>query len=125
MGPPSYAGPLQRIWYFGFRVICALVLFFLIAPILVIVPLSFNAEPYFTFNERMLAFDPDAYSIRWYEDVIYNKQWLHSIKNSIIVGVFATLLATGLGTVAALGLSRPQMPYRGIIMGLLISLKVK
>ncbi len=121
MGPPTYAGPLQRIWYYGFRVICALVLFFLIAPILVIVPLSFNAEPYFTFNEGMLALDPDAYSLRWYEDIINNKQWLHSIKNSIIVGFFATLLATGLGTVAALGLSRPHMPYRGIIMGLLIS----
>ena len=121
MGPPPYAGPLQRSWHYGFRLICALILLFLIAPILVIVPLSFNAEPYFTFTEGMLAFDPDAYSLRWYEDIINNRQWLHSIKNSIIIAVFATLLATTLGTVAALGLSRPHMPYRRILMGLLIS----
>ena len=121
MGPPPYAGLLQRSWHYGFRAICALILFFLIAPILVIVPLSFNAEPYFTFTESMLALDPDAFSLRWYQDIIDNRQWLHSIKNSFIIATFATLLATALGTVAALGLSRPHMPYRTILMGLLIS----
>ena len=121
MGPPSYAGSLQRSWYYGFRVICGLIFIFLIAPILVIIPLSFNAEPYFTFTEGMLTLDPEAFSLRWYEDIIANPQWLHSIKNSLIVGFFATLLATTLGTVAALGLSRPYMPYKQIIMPLLIS----
>ena len=121
MGPPSYAGSLQRGWYYGFRVICGLIFIFLIAPILVIIPLSFNAEPYFTFTESMLTLDPEAFSLRWYEDIIDNPQWLHSIKNSLIVGFFATVLATTLGTVAALGLSRPYMPYQQIIMPLLIS----
>ncbi len=118
---PSYAGPLETTWYYTFRVICGLILIFLIAPILVIIPLSFNAEPYFSFTPGMLSFDPDAYSMRWYEDIINNKQWVHSAKNSIIIAFFATILATTLGTVAALGLSRPEMPYRGAIMGLLIS----
>ena len=116
-----HVGPLGRIWHYGFRVLCALIFLFLIAPILVIIPLSFNAEPYFTFNEGMLSLDPAAYSLRWYQDIINNPQWLHSIKNSLIVGVFATLLATVLGTLAALGLSRAHMPYRTFIMGLLIS----
>ena len=118
---PSYAGPLETTWYYSFRIICGLILLFLIAPILVIIPLSFNAEPYFSFTEGMMSFDPDAYSMRWYEDIINNKQWIHSAKNSVIIAFFATILATGLGTVAALGLSRPEMPYRGAIMGLLIS----
>ena len=49
--------------------ICALVFLFLITPILVILPLSFNAEPFFTFTERMLRFDPAGYSLRWYDSL--------------------------------------------------------
>ncbi|MBH90165.1 MAG: polyamine ABC transporter permease [Magnetovibrio sp.] len=90
-------------------------------PVLVIIPLSFNAEPYFSFTSGMLSFEPDAYSMRWYSDIINNKQWIHSAKNSLIIAFFATIIATTLGTIAALGLSRPEMPYRGAIMGLLIS----
>ncbi len=71
---PPYSGPLERSWYYGFRVLCGLIFLFLIMPILVIVPLSFNAEPYFTFNESMLRLDPDAYSLRWYEDIFNNPQ---------------------------------------------------
>jgi putative spermidine/putrescine transport system permease protein len=118
---PPYAGPLEHAWHYGFRVLCGLIFLFLIMPILVIMPLSFNAEPYFTFNEHMLRLEPDAYSIRWYEDIFNNPQWVHSIKNSFIVACFSTLLATTLGTLAALGLSRSYMPYRTAVMGILIS----
>jgi len=120
-GPPPYATALDRTWYYGFRFICALIFLFLIAPILVIMPLSFNAEPYFTFTRGMLSFDPHAFSTRWYEDIINNPQWIHSIKNSFIVGTASTFLATTLGTLAALGLSRSYLPYRTVIMGVLIS----
>jgi putative spermidine/putrescine transport system permease protein len=96
-------------------------LFFLIAPIVVLIPLSFNAEPYFTFTQGMLTFDSESYSTRWYEDIINNPQWIHSIKNSIIIGFFATILATFFGTLGAWGLSRPQTPFRVPLMGLLIS----
>ena len=118
---PKYLGPLGRAWHYGFRVYCGLVFIFLIAPLLVIIPLSFNAEPYFTFTEEMLRFEADAYSFRWYEDIINNRQWGESAVNSIIVGVFSTIIATSLGTLAALGLSQPHMPLRGPIIGLLIS----
>jgi putative spermidine/putrescine transport system permease protein len=118
---PPYASPLERAWHYSFRVLCGLIFLFLIMPILVIVPLSFNAEPYFTFNEQMLRLNPDAYSLRWYDDIFGNPQWIHSIQNSFIVAVFSTLLATILGTLAALGLSRSHMPYRTAIMGVLIS----
>ncbi len=118
---PSYAGRLETIWYYTFRIICGLILFFLIAPIVVLVPLSFNAEPYFTFTQGMLTFKTDAYSFRWYEDIVNNPQWIHSIKNSVIIGFFATILATLFGTLGAWGLSRPQTPFRVPLMGLLIS----
>ena len=121
MAIPSYAGPGERLWYYTYRLICAAIFFFLIAPILVIIPLSFNAEPYFTFTPEMLALKPSAFSLRWYEDILNNEQWLHSIKNSFIIGFAATILATGFGTVAALGLSRAELPFKRLMMAVLIS----
>lgn len=121
MALPSYAGPVERAWYYTYRLICAAIFFFLIAPILVIIPLSFNAEPYFTFTPAMLSFDPDGYSLRWYRDIVNNEQWLHSIKNSFIIGIAATLVATTLGTIAALGLSRSELPAKRLLMAVLIS----
>jgi len=100
---------------------CAAVLFFLVAPVLVVIPLSFNAEPYFTFTEEMLRLDPDAWSLRWYQNVIEEGRWLPALGKSLLIGAAATLLATALGTLAALGLSSPAMPGRGWITALLIS----
>jgi putative spermidine/putrescine transport system permease protein len=64
--------------------------------------------------------DPVAV-IGWWSDLWNNSQWIRSIKNSFIIGILATLLATGLGTLAAIGLSRSEMPFRRPIMALLIS----
>ncbi len=121
MALPVYASPAERVWHYVYHVFCAGVFVFLIAPILVIIPLSFNAEPYFTFTEGMLRLDPAAYSLRWYRDFLQNPQWLHAIKNSIIIASSATLLATTLGTIAALGLSRSEMPLRKTVMSILIA----
>ncbi len=121
MALPVYASPAERVWHYVYHVFCAGVFVFLIAPILVIIPLSFNAEPYFTFTEGMLRFDPAAYSLRWYRDFLQNPQWLHAVKNSIIIASSATLLATTLGTIAALGLSRSEMPMRKTVMSILIA----
>ncbi len=121
MAIPIYAGKLERTWYYSYRIICALIFLFLIGPILIIIPLSFNVQPYFTFTPEMLAFDPAGYSLRWYEEFLASEEWMRSIKNSFMVAIAATILATSLGTLAALGLSRPEMPYRALIMSILIS----
>jgi putative spermidine/putrescine transport system permease protein len=121
MAIPPYVGPVGRAWHYGFRTFCGFVFLFLIAPILVIIPLSFNAEPYFTFTEGMLALEYSAYSTRWYQEIVDNPQWMFSAGNSVIVAVFATLIATVLGTIAALGLSQSHMPYKPAVMGVLIS----
>jgi len=121
MPPPIYAGPLERTWYYGYRTICALIFTFLIVPILVIMPLSFNTVPFFTFTPEMLTLDPAGFSTRWYEDFFTSLNWRGAVKNSVIIAFFSTILATTLGTIAALGLSRPQMPYKTVVMALLIS----
>ena len=56
---PPYTSTGERIWHYTFRVICGLVFMFLMLPILVVLPLSFNVSPYFSFTEGMLAFDPE------------------------------------------------------------------
>lgn len=141
MALPAHASRLETIWYYAFRVFCGAVLVFLILPILIIIPLSFNAEPYFSFTEGMLSFDPNAYSMRWYADILKNGmvdpdatvdwawfkdswnngQWMHSLRNSFIIATAATFISATLGTIAALGLSQSNLPYRNVIMALLIS----
>ena len=70
MALPTYASPLERVWHWTYIAICVAIFVFLIAPIVVVIPLSFNAEPYFTFTEKMLSFDPDGYSMRWYDTLL-------------------------------------------------------
>ena len=136
---PSYTTTMEKIGRYVFLLICTLVFIFLITPILIIVPLSFNSEPYFTFTEGMLRMDPSAYSLRWYQDIFYfgmqaphavenwwtdmwnNSMWIKAARNSFFIATVSTLLATAFGTLAALGLSRPEMPYRSAITSLLIS----
>jgi putative spermidine/putrescine transport system permease protein len=118
---PPYTTLFERIWHYAFRVICGLILFFLIMPILVIIPLSFNAGDYFTFTKEMLALDPAGYSLQWYHDFFTNPNWQGAVRNSVIISIFSTLIATTLGTLAALGLSQAQMPAKSAIMALLLS----
>ena len=138
---PPYTSTGEYIWYYVYRSICGLIFLFLIMPIIVVLPLSFNVEPYFSFTKGMLNFDPAAYSLRWYEDILRNGmkapdapfdwawladtwnngQWIRAIRNSFFIGICATLLSTALGTLAAIGLSRSEMPYRRLVMSILIS----
>ncbi|MDO6728958.1 ABC transporter permease [Marinovum sp. 2_MG-2023] len=118
---PEYFTFWHIAGHYGLRVFAFLVLLFLMLPILVIMPLSFNAEPFFTFTEGMLALDAEAYSIRWYQEILDDQKWLLAIRNSFVVGFAAATIATVLGTVAAVGLSSPWMPYKRIITALLLS----
>lgn len=118
---PDYYGFWHILGHYALKWSAWLVLAFLMLPILIIVPLSFNAEPYFTFTEGMLALDPSAYSTRWYKEIFTDEKWLLSIKNSFIVGTAAAFVATILGTIAAVGLSSPAMPFKRLITALLLS----
>jgi putative spermidine/putrescine transport system permease protein len=123
MSLPNYTPLHYRIWHYTYLTICGLVFFFLIAPLFVILPLSFNAEQYIHFSSKMLALDPEGFSLRWYKDMIWGTKnpWGLAAKNSIIIAFFATIGSTILGTVAALGLSSRHMPYKAAFMALLIS----
>ena len=111
----------QVLWFYSFRVICGAIFIFLITPILVVMPLSFNAEDFFTFTPEMLRFDPDGYSLKHYRDFFTNSDWQQALWNSISIAPLATILSVSFGTLAAIGLSQPHVPFRRAIMAILIS----
>lgn len=141
MALPPYATFTERLLHGLYLFVCGAILLFLILPVLIIIPLSFNVEPYFSFTEGMLKFDPDAYSLRWYKDIFTNGmanseesdllkwwadvwnngQWIRATRNSFFIAICSTVIATFLGTLAALGLSQSDMPARSLITSLLIS----
>ncbi|OEC33441.1 putative spermidine/putrescine transport system permease protein [Pseudomonas cuatrocienegasensis] len=109
-----YMSPVERIWYYSLRTICALVLLFLILPVLVIIPLSFNAGTF-------LVYPIESFSLRWYEDFFASASWMRALKNSLLVAPAATVLAMVLGTLAAIGLTRGEFRGKALVMSLLIS----
>ena len=117
----SYLTSGQVLWHFTFRLICGAVFAYLIMPIIVVMPLSFNAQNYFTFTPEMLQFDPAGYSLKHYMDFFYNNEWQRSFKNSLIIAPIATVISVTLGTLAAIGLSQSHVPFKRLITALLIS----
>ncbi|MFT4192506.1 MAG: ABC transporter permease [Comamonas sp.] len=111
---PAYVSVWGRIGRLAHLAASLLILLFLILPVLAIIPLSFNAVPYFSYPLEGL-------SLRWYEDFLASPVWMLALKNTLIVGVASTLLATALGLAAALGLQHPRLPYKTWINGILIS----
>ena len=132
MALPIYATPLQRLWHYTYLVICGMVLFFLVMPLIAVIPISFSSSPFLEFTPGMIALDPEAFSLRWYRlligdcsdpgiTTVCRDRWILGAQNSLFIGIIATLLATTLGIMAALGLSRPYMPFRKAIMAIMIS----
>jgi putative spermidine/putrescine transport system permease protein len=92
----------------------ALTVFYLLAPTLVIVPMSFT-------EARILSFPPEGFSVQWYERMFTDRQWSSGIINSAQVAVLTAILATVLGTMAALGLTRGRFPGRAAVNALALS----
>lgn len=110
----AYASPLERAWYYTLRGLVALILLFLILPILVIIPLSFNSDTF-------LMYPMSGFSLRWYEEIVASPAWRQAMMNSLIVSPLATLLAMAVGTVASIGLVRADFPGKALLTAVLIS----
>jgi putative spermidine/putrescine transport system permease protein len=114
MALPQYATPSQRIWHWSFRVICVLVFFFLVAPIIVIIPISVSSS-------SLLNYPLPGLSWKWFEVIFTPYPWMLSLENSIIIASATTLLATILGTLAAYGLTSAEFRFKPLVMALLLS----
>ncbi|MBY6115027.1 ABC transporter permease [Mameliella alba] len=118
---PPYLTSGQVLWHYAFRVLCGAIFVFLITPILVVMPLSFNAQDFFTFTPEMLRFEAEGYSLKHYRDFFTSTEWQQALRNSLIIAPLATLLSVSFGTLAAIGLSSEHVPFRRAIMAILIS----
>lgn len=85
---------LQRLWLY---ILCFLVLFFLIAPTLLVIPMSFS-------DSRFLEFPPPSWSLRWYDAYFSSPEWIRATGVSFQVAFLTMILATVTGTMASYGL---------------------
>ena len=113
MFDPSLTRP-ERIRVFLTFLVSALVLGFLILPIITIIPLSFT-------DSSILSYPVERWSLRWYRVLIDNPVWIEVLKNSLIIASASTVLATSLGTLAAMGLTRRQCPVPGMLTAFLLT----
>lgn len=111
---PPYLSLPERIWFFVLRGANLLTLLFLVLPILVIIPLSFS-------DSSFLSYPMPGVSLRWYQNLLQSDEWMRAARNSFIVAPLATILATVLGTLAAIGLNKADFPGKGLLMAVLIS----
>ena len=111
---PPYPSPLQQAFRYAYYGFCGLVFIFLLAPIVAVVPLSFNSSSFLTYPL-------DGLSLRWYEDFFTSPRWLPALRNSFVIGIATMIIATPLGTLAALGLVRAEFRFKRVVVGLLLS----
>lgn len=111
---PPHTSTAERLWHYLHRALCVLVLLFLLMPILVIIPLSFS-------DSTLLLYPIPSYSLKWYHALFASDDWIRAAKNSFIVAPSATLIATVLGTLAAVGLQKVNFIGKSLLMAVLIS----
>lgn len=109
-------GPLpvphgRRLWLYA---VVAAVLLFLIAPVFIVIPLSFS-------DSEFLQFPPRGFSLRWYEAFFSDPQWMQSARVSFTAALLTVCAATPLGTAAAYAIHRSQSRFlRAIHVTLLL-----
>lgn len=93
---------------FGGRFFIALAFLFLYAPILVLVVFSFNA----TSSTAVWA----GFTLDWYKDLFQNELILGALWTTLAVSALAAILATVIGTAAAIGFQNLRRRFRGVCM---------
>ncbi len=103
-------GGLDRWLLHGFA---ALVAAFLVLPLLAVVPAAFN-------DQSFILLPPTAWSFRWWRAFFADASWRRALMTSLEVAGLATVLATGLGSAAALGLARLGGRLRAVVLAVFV-----
>ena len=111
---PAYVTVWGRLGRFTHLGVSLAVLLFLVLPVLVVMPLSFSSQPYFTYPLP-------GVSLRWYQDFLGSPDWMLALNNTLITAFSSTVIATVLGVTASLGLTSPRLKGKAVITGLLVS----
>ncbi|WP_446897942.1 ABC transporter permease [Clostridium sp. LBM24168] len=94
-------------------IIVIVVLFFLIAPVFVLVPLSFTSLSYFKFP-------PPGFSTQWYHAFFSNSQWMECFVRSLGIAALTVILSLIIGTMAAAAVTRVEFKYKEIFMAFMV-----
>lgn len=105
---------MDRIRRALFWLLVGLTALFLLMPTLIIVPMSFTTT-------ATLEFPPVGFTFDWYGKVIGSPAWQDALFNSLVVAFAASILATVIGTAAALALHARHFPAKALVLGLLLS----
>ena len=88
--------------------VCVLASLYLIAPLVIVVIISFSAASF-------LQFPPPGLSLRWYQNLFNDPAWTDSLSVSIKILIPSASIATVLGTAAAFAIARGRIPGASII----------
>ena len=99
----------------GLRIVlCVLTVIFLLAPMLLVVVISFSSA-------QFLRFPPPGWSLQWYENLLVEPEWVETLLNTAQVVIPTGILAAAMGTAAAIALARTRFPGRNLIASLLMA----
>lgn len=107
----SHVSHRDRLWLYIF---VGFVIFYLIAPTLVVIPVSFSSS-------KALSFPPPGWSMRWYEAILGQDKWLAAIWISLRVALCTMVLTTVIGVAAAYALHQSSFRFSQTIRSTLIS----
>lgn len=105
--------PLERTVRAATYIFTAAMIVFLVLPVAVVLPLSFTSG-------QLLIFPLPGWSLQWYQDFFTNPVWTGALRNSVAIGVIVTLLATALGTAAAIGLHGSRTRWAKFVFAALV-----
>jgi len=96
-----------------FYTLCGSILLFLLAPLFIILPISFSSSPY-------LEFPPRGFSLQWYRNFFETDEWVTSMLNSFKIGIMTSFLSVLLGVPAALVLGRLKFKGKQFISSFIL-----
>ncbi|MFC4015860.1 ABC transporter permease [Nonomuraea purpurea] len=96
------------------RILVTLLYLFLLAPILIVVVISFDTQ-------STMAFPPQGFSFQWYARLAENAEFIHGFQVSAVVAAGVALLALLIGVPAAVALTWHEFPFRGVLSGFFLS----
>ena len=98
----------------GLAVVAGAIIVFLLAPIVLIFPVSFT-------NSLYLEFPPSGFSLQWYRELVETRYWTQSLWLSVRVAPVSMLLAVALGTMGAVALARSRFPFKDVVFSFILS----
>jgi putative spermidine/putrescine transport system permease protein len=104
----------RSMWRALQSALCAAMVVFLIAPMAIVVVISFSSAPF-------LMFPPPGFSLQWYDKVFSLPVWADSLSTSFRIMIPSSILSTLLGTAAAFGLARGRFRGKGLISALILA----